>query len=163
MKEFNEATPDAPGVQYFSWGAEFKPWLWNPLWFVTSSLLTRVHRSYNSFKGSLTPSFILSKDQTMGWSQFSPRNVGNVFHKTSHNNLTIAVSGGTYRGTLNGVSHSDLVSHSPAVRRYVAHVMPQAWLGQHHSAYSREMDGEQHQFQTRDVLLGDGRLSGSSR
>lgn len=27
MEKFNEETPDAPGVQYFSWGAEFEPGL----------------------------------------------------------------------------------------------------------------------------------------
>jgi triacylglycerol lipase len=27
MREFNEQTPNAPGVKYFSWGAEYNPGL----------------------------------------------------------------------------------------------------------------------------------------
>ena len=30
MRLFNEQTPDAPGVQYFSWGAVFEPGLLDP-------------------------------------------------------------------------------------------------------------------------------------
>jgi triacylglycerol lipase len=30
MKKFNESTPDAEGVQYFSWGAEATPGLLDP-------------------------------------------------------------------------------------------------------------------------------------
>lgn len=30
MRIFNEQTPDAPGVQYFSWGATFSPGLLDP-------------------------------------------------------------------------------------------------------------------------------------
>ena len=30
MRKFNEETPDAPGVQYFSWGAAFEPSLLDP-------------------------------------------------------------------------------------------------------------------------------------
>lgn len=94
MEKFNEETPDAPGVQYFSWGAEFEPGLLDLYRSVGSSLLTRVHRSYNCFEGSLTPSFYRNKDQTTDLLQFNPQNVSKVFHKTSLNNLTIAVSRG---------------------------------------------------------------------
>lgn len=30
MRRFNQQTPDAPGVKYFSWGAIFEPGLLDP-------------------------------------------------------------------------------------------------------------------------------------
>ncbi|KAG9001785.1 hypothetical protein FRB94_000634 [Tulasnella sp. JGI-2019a] len=33
MTKFNEETPDAPGVKYFSWGAQFSPGIFDPFWF----------------------------------------------------------------------------------------------------------------------------------
>lgn len=30
MKKFNEETPDAPGVKYYSWGAQCEPGLFDP-------------------------------------------------------------------------------------------------------------------------------------
>ncbi|KAG9049710.1 hypothetical protein FS837_009355 [Tulasnella sp. UAMH 9824] len=41
MKKFNEETPDAPGVQYFSWGAEFEPGLLDPFRFPHSIVLPK--------------------------------------------------------------------------------------------------------------------------
>lgn len=41
MKKFNEETPDAPGVQYFSWGAEFEPGLLDPFRFPHSVVLPK--------------------------------------------------------------------------------------------------------------------------
>lgn len=67
MKKFNEETPDAPGVQYFSWGAEFEPGLLDPFRYVLRTVVFS-HTNCSSLD-SRTRLFFRRKVLTTAWSQ----------------------------------------------------------------------------------------------
>lgn len=73
MKKFNEETPDAPGVQYFSWGAEFEPGLLDPFRYVLCTVA--VHYPYRSSPDFLTRSFSQRKVLMTVWSRYRPLDV----------------------------------------------------------------------------------------